>query len=379
MAWIRKTAGGRWQARHRGPDGREHQRTFPRRVDADAWLGEQRAAANRGAWVDERLGRIRLEEWVALWEPTTADLRESTRALNAGVVRKYLLPRFGSYPLTSITPAAVRAMVAEEVAAETLSNSAVRRHAIVLSVILGAAVAEGRIARNPCAGVKLPPENARRMRFLEPQEVAQLAAAVKPGHYRPLILTAAYVGLRWGELAGLRADRVDLLRRRIRVDQQLLDVAGRLSFGPPKTRAGVRLVSVPASLVDVLAEHLGSAPVTDSGLAFPTPSGLPMRRSNFRTVWRRTVADTPLEGLVFHELRHTAAALAIAQGAHPLAIKERLGHSSITVTMDTYGGLFPRLDEAIAEGLDEVLRRSLADVSLTSGVSAAAGTVSHLR
>ncbi|HEX5902387.1 MAG TPA: hypothetical protein VF028_04645 [Actinomycetota bacterium] len=67
-----------------------------------------------------------------------------------------------------------------------------------------------------------------------------------------------------------------------------------------------------------------------------------------------------LDGLVFHELRHTAAALAIAQGAHPLAIKERLGHSSITVTMDRYGGLFPRLEETIGEGLDAVLRDSLA-------------------
>jgi integrase len=66
--------------------------------------------------------------------------------------------------------------------------------------------------------------------------------------------------------------------------------------------------------------------------------------------------DGPLDRLVFHELRHTAAALAIAQGAHPVAIKERLGHSSITVTMDRYGGLFPRLDEAIAEGLDSVFR-----------------------
>jgi integrase len=73
---------------------------------------------------------------------------------------------------------------------------------------------------------------------------------------------------------------------------------------------------------------------------------------------RRSSAD--LDGLVFHELRHTAVALAIAQGAHPLAIKERLGHSSITVTMDCYGGLFPRLEEAIGEGLDGVLRDSLA-------------------
>src|SRR5204862_5448028 len=111
------------------------------------------------------------------------------------------------------------------------------------------------------------------------------------------------------------------------------------------------------------------------------------RRGSFRRVWRRACANAgfeplgesdksvgknggdkaradrdrwPLEGLVFHELRHTAAALAIAQGAHPLAIRERLGHSSITVTLDRYGGLFPSLDEALADALDGVLRDSLA-------------------
>jgi len=82
----------------------------------------------------------------------------------------------------------------------------------------------------------------------------------------------------------------------------------------------------------------------------------------------------PLDGLVFHELRHAVAALAIAQGAHPLAIRERLGHAAITVTMDVYGGLFPALDEAIAEALDGVLRASLADSTPPEAAS-----VAHLR
>jgi integrase len=133
------------------------------------------------------------------------------------------------------------------------------------------------------------------------------------------------------------------------------------------------MVSVPASLCDVLGVHFGSAPVQSSRLAFPTPSGTPMRRGNFRKVWRRAVSQvfggTELESIVFHELRHTSAALAIAQGAHPLAIKERLGHSSITVTMDTYGGLFPGIDEAIAEGLDTVLAGSLAASLRPDGAS----------
>ncbi len=365
MAFIEKRGPGRWRARYRGPDGRERSHTFERKSDAERWLATETADVARGAWTDPRLGRITLEEWAKTWEAGTVNLRPTTRALNLGIVRNYLLPRFGRWPLARISTSDVAAMVAEELASGELSNSAVRRHAIVLSGLLAVAVADGRIVRNPCAGVKLPPEDSRKMRFLEAHEVARLAAAIRPEHYRPLILTAAYLGMRWGELAGLRLDRVDLLRRQIRVDQQLVEVGGRLTFGPPKTKAGVRTVSVPFTLIDVLAEHLHTRAVRESGLAFPTPSGKPMRRGGFRRVWRAACTAAgfdggPLDGLVFHELRHTAAALAIAQGAHPVAIKERLGHSSITVTMDRYGGLFPRLDEAIAEGLDTALRESLA-------------------
>jgi integrase len=361
---IDKRGSGRWRARYYAADGRQRSRTFDRKLDAERWLATQGADVVRGEWTDPTLGRMTFAEWVEVWRTTTAALRPTTIALNEGVLRNYLLPRFGGRPLGRISASDVRAMVAEDVAGATLSNSAVRRHVLVLSAILGAAVLDGRIGRNPCAGVPMPPESRREMRFLEADDVALLADAIRPTHYRPLILTAAYVGLRWGELAGLRLDRVDLLRRRIRVDQQLVEIGGRVEFGPPKTRAGVRTVSLPRALVDVLGEHFATPAIQASGMAFPTPSGGLMRRSNFRRVFRRACAEAefdggPLDGLVFHELRHTAAALAIAQGAHPLAIRERLGHSSITVTMDTYGGLFPRIDEEIAEGLDAVLRDSL--------------------
>ena len=368
MAFVEKRAPGRWRARYRGPDGRERSKTFGRRVDAEKWIVTQSADLVRGDWIDPQLGRMTFAAWTGKWSMGLVGQRPTTRALNEGVVRNYLLPRFGDWPLAGITASDVQQMVSEELAAGKLSSSAIRRHAIVLGTILKAAVLDGRIGRNPCAGLKLPPEESREMRFLEPVEVAQLSDAIQPRHYRPLVLTAAYVGLRWGELAGLRLDRVDLLRRQIRVDQQLTEVSGRVAFGPPKTKAGERTCSIPRTLVDLLAEHFATEPVQASGLAFPTCTGKPMRRSNFRLPWRRTIdgtpkrpgifRGTPLEGLVFHELRHTAAALAIAQGAHPLAIKERLGHSSITVTMDRYGGLFPRLDEAIADGLDAVLRES---------------------
>jgi integrase len=308
----------------------------------------EEASKLTGGWVDPALGRMTFAEWVERWL------------------------RFGRWPLSRIRSADVRAMVAEEMAAGNLSPSAVRRHAIVLDTILEVAVADGRLARNPVRGMKLPAETSRRMRFLEPQEVVRLAEA-HPEHYRPLILTAAYMGLRWGELVGLPVSNVNLLKREITVDRQLVEIASGVSFGPPKTRAGIRTVRLPSTLADVLGRHFASPAVQSSGLAFPGPKGAPLRRSNFRRVWSKATARAGLEGLRFHELRHTAVALAVAQGAHPLAIKERLGHSSITVTMDTYGRLFPRLEEAIAEGLDRMLKETAA-----GPLRDESGTTAHL-
>lgn len=375
MAHIEKRGPKRWRARYRGPDRKEHSKTFERRSDAERWLGAQAGSVAQGAWTDPRLGRIAFTDLCETYL-RTARLRPTTRALNEGVIRNYLLPRFGAWPIASITRSAVKTMISEEEAEGRLSGSAIRRHVFVLSVVMAAAIEESRISRNPCAGVTLPADHAREMRFLNAEELVGLADAIRPEHYRPLVLTAGLVGLRWGELAGLRLERVDLLRRRIAVEEQLVEVGGRASFGPPKTEAGKRTVTIPASLVDVLGEHFAAEAVQRSRLAFPNPSGGFMRRSNFRRTFRRacTLAGFDggaLEGFVFHELRHTAAALAIATGAHPLAIKERLGHSSITVTMDRYGGLLPSLDEAIADGLDSMIRGPLAASLRPAGASIA--------
>ncbi len=373
MASISKREGrpNPWEVRYRTPDGRSRRRQFPRRVDAERFAATTEADKVRGDWIDPALGRMTFGEWCDRWSAGLSHLRPTTLELNLGVVRVHLLPRFGARPLSSITTSDVKAMVADDLTGGCYSSSSVRRHVIVLRTVLGAAMVEGRLGRNPCDGVKLPPESTREMRFLEPGQVVALADAIRPDCYRPLVLTAAYVGLRWGELAGLKVERVDPLRRAIRVEEQLVEVGGGVQFGPPKTKAGRRTVSMPPTIARLLGEHMSAPAVESSGLVFPTLTGRPMRRSNFRKVWGRATAEVGLDGLVFHELRHTAAALAIAQGAHPLAIRDRLGHSSITVTMDTYGGLFPSLDEAIAEGLEAVLADSLVSQACPSGAPVA--------
>lgn len=372
---ITRAGRTRWQARYRAPDGKERSKLHDRKIDAERWLVEQSADVAHGAWVDPALGRTTFATWAERWRAGVHGLRPSTVHRLDGIVANHLLPRFGGWPLAAIAASDVKAMVADDVAAGR-STSSVRQHVVVLRRILDAAVVEGLLRRNPAAGVQTPTVTNRPMRFLDPGEVRLLAEA-HPAHYRPLVFTAAYVGMRWGELAGLRLKRVDLLRRVIAVTEQLVEINSRISWGPPKTKAGVRTVTIPDALVEILAGHFATEAVGVSGLAFPTPSGTPMRRTNFQRVWRRAVQRAGLGGLVFHELRHAAAALAIAQGAHPLTVKTRLGHSSITVTMDRYGHMFPAQDAALAEALNVVLRGSLeAD---TERVRNDGGTVARLR
>lgn len=163
----------------------------------------------------------------------------------------------------------------------------------------------------------------------------------------------AYGGLRLGEAIAIRRRRLDLRRSRIEVAESLAEVAGALHFGSTKTYER-RTVVLPVFVRDQLAAHLSRSGTDDlEALVFRSPDGTPLRHSNFRRrVWLPAVrsADVP-EGVRIHDLRHTCAALLIAEGAHPKAIQEHLGHSSITVTMDTYGHLFPSQMEELAARL----------------------------
>ncbi len=142
--------------------------------------------------------------------------------------------------------------------------------------------------------------------------------------------------------------------------EALKDVHGRLSFGPTKNH-GRRTVRLPPFLCELLACYLTDRPRRPNDLVFTAPDGGPLQhRLFYRRYFRPAVERAGLpDALRFHDLRHTCAAMLIAQGAHPRAIMERLGHSSITVTLNTYGHLFPSLDEALTDGLETTYRAAL--------------------
>jgi integrase len=168
-----------------------------------------------------------------------------------------------------------------------------------------------------------------------------------------MIYTAALAGLRWGELAGLRRHRVDLLRRTVTVAEQLVEVNGRLAFGPPKTEASLRTVALPAPVVDALDAHLARwAEPGVEGLVFPAPERGALRRSNFRRrVWAPAVRRVGLDGLRFHDLRHAAGTQAAVAGATTKELMARLGHSSPRAAL-IYQHATPERDLQLAAQLD---------------------------
>jgi len=332
-------------------------------VDAERFLATVEADKARGRWIDPALGKVKFGDWAERWMATTVHLKHKTQYDYRSLLRRHVIPRFGDLELKRIDRLAVRTWIAD-LEASGLSASRIRLARQVLSSAMTAGVESGFIVANPTSGVKVPRTRSKEKLFLTAEQVELLADAIDE-QYSALVYLLAYGGLRWGEATAVRRRRLDLKRSRVEVAESLADVAGALHFGPTKTYDH-RTVVLPAFVRDQLAQHLSRHRSGDlEALVFRSPEGAPLRHSNFwRRVWVPAVrsADVP-EGLRIHDLRHTCAALLIAEGAHPKVIQEHLGHSSITVTMDTYGHLFPSQMEELAIRLDrsrEVALQNLA-------------------
>jgi integrase len=354
---VRRLSSGRWQVRYRDLTGAIHTgpHTFTSKTDAARYLALVEADLHRGAWADPKLGRMTLAEWADRWQQTTTNLRPTTRDLYAYLLRRFLVPTFGAVPLSGVDVLTVRSWLAD-LQAEHLSPSTVAKAYRLLSRILGAAVEAGYLLRNPCTVKGAGQERAPEMRFATVAQVAALADAISE-RYRALVLVAAYGGLRWGELVGLRVKRVDLLHGRVTVAEQVAEVNGQLIPGPPKTDAGRRTITLPAVAAVALAEHLAEfAAPGPEGLVFPAPEGGYLRRSNFRRRWwLRATRAAGVEGLRFHDLRHSAATLALAAGANTRELMERMGHTSPQVAL-RYQHVMAGRDQAIAAALDELVQ-----------------------
>jgi integrase len=303
---LRQLPSGRWQARYHDAAGKSHTapETFATRPEAARFLAQVETDLARGEWTDPRAGRVSFAEWAARWQATTTNLRPNTRALHDYLLRRFLLPAFADTAVADLDLMVVRSWLAG-LEREAVSPNTVAKAYRLLARIMDTAVEAGLIVRNPCSVKGAATERAAEMRVATVTQVAALAEAIHP-RFRALVLVAAYAGLRWGELVGLRVKRVDLLHGRITVAEQVTETDGHFSWGPPKTEAGRRTVTLPAVAAAALAEHLATySQPGPEGLVFTSTEGGLLRRSNFnRRVWRPATRAAGLAGLRFHDLRH---------------------------------------------------------------------------
>jgi integrase len=305
------------------------------------------------------------EEW---WKGHAATVAPETARSEGSRFKRHVLGRLGHLPIGQIDAAVVRAWLGQLAEPEDAEYDPIGPKSIAnvhgyLFMAMETAVHERVIRVNPCGVSKLPVWTPRQPQFLSQKQLPRLLALV-PLRWRPLAVVIAGTGCRANEALGLRWRHVDVLGGTIRFETQMRIVNGRQVDAPLKTKASRRTVGVGATVSSVLAELVK---VDQDALVFAHEDGEPMRYGAFYKAWTRALngndgkngrkeqPPTEFSGVHIHDLRHTHAAHLIAAGRPLTSIQRRLGHSSIRVTSDIYGGLLPEVEDDTAAAAELAL------------------------
>ncbi|RIT84227.1 site-specific integrase [Mycobacteroides abscessus] len=336
-----------YRVRYRTPDHRQtDKRGFKTKRDAQAFADQVEVDKRRGAYVAPSDGRVQFGDLAREWLDAKHNLKPSTRA-RYEVTLHVALARFRDVAIGDISRPVVRALVADLVA-DGAAASSVHKAVGLLRQVLAAAVADNLLAVNVVEGVELPAVKTVEQRYLSAAELHR--AALAAGEHKGLVYLLGATGLRFGEAAELRWRDVDTEGLRLRISRSVTFVGGKPVVGSPKN-GKERTVALPATVARMLTP--GSA----DDLVFPDSAGGWMRASNVRRRWwARALADAGLPtDLKLHELRHTAASLAIRSGANIKALQNMLGHASAGLTLDRYGHLYESDIDSVGHAIDAAL------------------------
>ena len=351
---IYKRPNGLWAAQVTLPTGKRHTVYARTRREVAAKLAEVQADPLNVATPGRMTVAGYLDRWLATCSST---LRPTTLSTYSSLVRRHVNPRIGAAQLGRLTPITIQQMYTDLTADEVSPRTRQAVHA-VLRRALGEAVNLGMLSDNPAARVKRPRVPRVEVRALDTHDVRRLLDAAEGDPYEALYILAVTAGLRQGELFGLKWKDVDTRRRALSVRRSIVDAGGYRGVAEPKTAAGRRRVELSDLAVNALREHRGRCKATPhpEGWVFTDTRGGPLRRSNFlRRQWAPLLARAGLEGVRFHDLRHTSASLLLAAGVHPKIVQERLGHATVGITLDTYSHVLGSLQREVADRIDELL------------------------
>jgi integrase len=366
---TRQLPSGRWQASYLAPDGtrKKADQTFAEAADANAWLTSVESEVLRGDWRPPEPARETFGDYGRRWLANRPDLRPSSAERYERLWRIWLEPTFGVIPLGKMTPESWRTWFTRSCATHPGSTQPGAAYRLGRA-ILNTAVEDGMIRANPARVKGAGREQAPERPVAAPDEVLNIVKRIDQ-RYEPMVLLAAWCSLRFGELAGLRRSRIDLLHRTIRVEENGVELSsGKVVFGSPKTDAGRRTVSVPAELIPSIERHLATyvGPQVDA-LVFTSPEGHPLRRTKFRNRWIVACEAAGVTGLHFHDLRGSGATWAAHGGATVAELMARLGHTTPNMAM-RYQHATQERDAALAAKLGALFSAAESQSETPAGI-----------
>jgi len=341
--------------------------------DAERELRESLHSLERGGYVKPSRMMVAqfLEDWLQSYVATNTAPR--TRERYEEIVWLHLIPALGSIPLLALQPQHIQKYYARALESGRrdgkggLSALTVHKHHRVLYEALKCGVKHGILVRNVAEAVDPPRGESKKFGTMGANEVQLILDAARETGYYPLFFTLAYTGLRRGELLGLRWCDTDLEKSTASVVQTLQQLrSGEYIFKEPKSRHGRRQIALSPSLVVELWEHrmkqehawsLLGKPLAPMDLVFSHPDGKPFRPNSVTRAFQVKARSVGLKGVRLHDLRHAHATILLQQGVHPKIVQERLGHSSVSTTLDIYSHVVPGLQEAAARRFEEGLQR----------------------
>ncbi|MEY9965976.1 integrase [Streptacidiphilus sp. MAP12-16] len=347
---VRKLPSGRFQARYLGPDGLERtaRETFANKSEANSWLSEVETDLARGDWRDPLAGAVNFTLYAETWI-NERDLGATTEELYRRLLRLHLAPVFGVWNLDEISAPRVRAWRTDLLATGKATTTAKAYR--LLKTILGTAVEDELLRRNPCRIKGAGKENAKERGVASIEQVLQLAHRMGP-RWQLLVFMAAFMALRPEELAELRRPDIDRARGVVWVRRAAPELCnGKRVVGDPKSKAGKRSVVIPPEILPDIDHHLAlyASPEPD-GLVFLGERGAPFRRSTFGRKWRKARTELGMPDFRLYDSRHTGNTLAANTGASLADLMAHMGHASVRAAM-IYQHATAEQQRKIADGI----------------------------
>ena len=343
--------------------------------DAEKHLSEMYGKLDKGTFIKPT--KTTLSEYLERWltDYVKPNLGPRTYEGYESIIRCHLSPDLGHIQLMQLKPQHLQKYYATKLAGvrqdhkDALTQTTVSHHHTCLHRALKMAVRWGLISNNPADAVTPPRPQHSDMKTMNEDELQIFLAEAKKTPYYTMFYTVLFTGMRRSELLALRWSDVDLLMCQISVTQTLHHLRdGSMIFRQPKTAKGRRLISLSPSLALVLREYkenqslertLVGIKLKETDLVFGTPEGKPLLPDTISHVWSKMVKRAGLNHFRLHDARHTHASLLLKQGAHPKIVQERLGHATISTTLDLYSHVAPGLQAAVANRFDEVLSHKI--------------------